>query len=106
MSEDQAPYTNASNTKESVKLRDKKKAMIVTIEDEARLKSIAEKAAALRKGKKMSSEEFAQHSGIPRNSYYRFEKSAATGDNFTISLLLKVISGLGMTPSEFFKDIH
>lgn len=107
MSEEQTPYLKAPKSKGSPEpaKRRTKKAMIVSADDKTRLKLIAKKAAKLRNAKDMSSEEFAIKSGISRNSYYRFEKSAESGGNYTVSLLLKVISSLGSTPSEFFKDI-
>jgi DNA-binding XRE family transcriptional regulator len=83
-----------------------KKPMVISDNDTKRLKLIAEKAKKMRIAKKMSYEEFALHAGINRNSYYRFEKSADTGDNYTVALLMTVISGLGTTPADFFKDLH
>ena len=70
------------------------------------IKKIAAKAKFLREEKGYSYESFALHAGLNRNTYFRFERSAVTGDNYTIALLLKVIRGLNMTTTEFFKDIE
>ncbi len=67
---------------------------------------IADRAKNLRKGMNFSYEEFALNSGVNRNTYFRFEKSAESGKNFTVALLLQIIRGLHMTPAEFFKDIR
>lgn len=108
MSEEQAQYKKSDKAKESIKAakRGPKKPMVISDDDTRRLKSIAEKAKKMRIAKNVSYEIFAMNSGINRISYYRFEKSAKTGDNFTVALLLTVISGLGSTPAEFFKDIQ
>jgi hypothetical protein len=109
MSEDQAPYekmTKAKESGETANTRRKKKPMVVSDDDHRRLKLIAEKATRLRKEMDISYEEFAIRAGINRNSYYRFEKSATSGDFYTVALLMTVISGLGKTPAEFFKDIQ
>lgn len=109
MSEEQAPYKKIVKAKKSVetaKTRRTKKPMVISSEDTIRLKLIAEKAANLRKDRDISYEEFASRAGINRNSYYRFEKSADTGDKYSVALLMKVIRGLGTTPAEFFKDIQ
>jgi hypothetical protein len=82
-----------------------KKPMVISNDDCQRLKLIAEKATKLRKDMGISYEEFAIRSRINRNSYYRFEKSVDSGDNYTVALLMTVISGLDLTPAEFFKDI-
>jgi DNA-binding XRE family transcriptional regulator len=107
MSEKQVPYEKLVKAKKigETVTRLPKKPMVVSDNDKIRLKLIAEKAANLRKEMKISYEEFAIRAGINRNSYYRFEKSADTGENFTVALLMTVISGLGITPAEFFKDI-
>jgi transcriptional regulator with XRE-family HTH domain len=70
------------------------------------IKKIAAKVKELRVKAGYSYESFAIHADINRNSYFRFERSATTGDNYTIALLLKVIRGLNMTSTEFFKDIQ
>lgn len=108
MSEDHAPYFISGKTKESLEpqKRGPKKPMVISDDDTNRLKSIAEKAKKMRTAMNMSYEVFALHAGINRISYYRFEKSADSGDNFTVALLLTVISGLGLSPAEFFKDIE
>lgn len=108
MSEEQASYNKVVKAKKSqtTSNRRPKKLMVVSAEDNNRLKLIAKKAAEMRNKKDISSEDFAQRSGISRNSYYRFEKSAESGSNYTVSLLLKVISSLGSNPAEFFKDIQ
>lgn len=107
MSEDQAPYNKSIKAKESVESANRrpKKSMVVSDDDTYRIKLIAGKAANLRRGMNISYEEFALRAKINRNSYYRFEKSADTGDNYTVALLMTVISALGTTPAEFFKDI-
>ena len=53
-----------------------------------------------------SYESFALHAGINRNSYFRFERSTTTGDNYTIALLLKITRGLNITMSNFFQSIN
>lgn len=73
--------------------------------DRDKIKLIAERAKKMRIKQNISYEEFARMSEINRNSYFRFEKSAETGENFTVALLLKVIRGLKLTTSEFFQDI-
>ena len=70
------------------------------------IKKIAAKAKFLREEKGCSYESFALHAGLNRNTYFRFERSAVTGDNYTVALLLRVIRGLNMTATEFFKDIQ
>ena len=107
MNEDQASNNKMVKAKKSVetKKRRTKKPMVISDDDTKRLKLIAEKATRLRKEMDISYEEFALHAGINRNSYYRFEKSATSGDFYTVALLMTVISGLGTTPAEFFKDI-
>ena len=70
------------------------------------IKKIAAKAKLLRDEKGYSYESFALHAGLNRNTYFRFERSAVTGDNYTVALLLRVIRGLNMTATEFFKDIQ
>jgi DNA-binding XRE family transcriptional regulator len=82
-----------------------KKPHVISDIEKEKLKLIAEKAKKMRIAKNMSYEQFAIHAGINRNSYFRFEKSAKTGKNYTIALLLKVIRGLGSTPAQFFKSI-
>jgi DNA-binding XRE family transcriptional regulator len=104
----QQPLNNKlvkANSVETAK-RSPKKPMDVSADDINRIKLIADKVKKMRIAKKMSYEEFALRVGINRNSYYRFEKSADTGDNYTVALLVTVISGLGTTPAEFFKDIQ
>jgi hypothetical protein len=107
MSEEQSTYKKSGKVKESVEKahRGPKTFMVVSADDKHRIKLIAEKARKMRIAKQMSYEVFAIHAGINRMSYYRFEKAAESGDNFTVELLLTVISGLGSTPAEFFKDI-
>jgi hypothetical protein len=108
MSEEQSTYKKSGKVKESEKTstRGPKNSMVVSAADTNRIKSIADKAKKMRTAMNMSYEVFALHAGINRMSYYRFEKSAETGDNFTVALLMKVIRGLNTTPTEFFKDIH
>ena len=73
--------------------------------DREYIKKIAATAKRMRISAGFSYEEFAIKSGINRNSYFRFEKSSQTGDNYTVALLLKVIRGLNKTASEFFQSI-
>lgn len=72
------------------------------------IKKIATRVKELRvKSGYSSYEAFALHAGINRNSYFRFEKkSAETGENFTIALLLKIVRGLDISLADFFKDIN
>jgi transcriptional regulator with XRE-family HTH domain len=70
------------------------------------IKKIAARAKELRIKSGNSYEQFAIHAGINRNSYFRFEKkSAESGENFTIALLLKITRGLNITMTDFFQDI-
>jgi DNA-binding XRE family transcriptional regulator len=107
MSKKQSPYSKVLKSKESVEAvkRLPKKPMVISDDDTKRLMLIAEKAKKMRIAKNMSYEQFALHAGINRNSYYRFEKSASSADNYTVALLLKVISGLDSTVKEFFEDL-
>lgn len=108
MSERAAQNGKSPKSKTALVVEDvnpKKTHAISDIEKE-KLKLIAEKAKRMRIAKNMSYEQFALHAGINRNSYYRFEKSAISGDNYTVSLLIKVIVGLNSTFPEFFKDIQ
>jgi DNA-binding XRE family transcriptional regulator len=73
--------------------------------DREYIKRIAATAKGMRISVGHSYEQFAIHAGINRNSYFRFEKSAQTGDNYTVALLLKVIRGLNLTTSEFFQSV-
>lgn len=73
--------------------------------DRETIMRIATKAKSLRKEKGYSYEKFAMLAGINRNTYFKFEKSSTTGDNFTIGVLLKVIKGLGLTLEDFFKGL-
>lgn len=79
-----------------------------TIEDIDReyLSKIASKAKDLRKATGHSYESFALRSGINRNTYFKFENSSKSSANFTMALLLRVIRGLNLTPSEFFKLVE
>jgi hypothetical protein len=113
MSEDRAPYgKRGKKTKEdkvdssmATKTRRPKMKVVITDFEKHSLSLIADKAKRMREARDISNEQFALQSKINRNSYYRFEKSAETGDNYTVALLLKVIAGLKTTLPEFFKDI-
>ena len=72
--------------------------------DREQIKKIAAKAKLLRVEKGYTYESFALHAGINRNSYFRFERSASTGDNYTIALLIKITRGLNISLSDFFLD--
>jgi DNA-binding XRE family transcriptional regulator len=108
MNEEQVPNDKLLKAIESVEAAKRlpKKPMVLSDEDTKRLKLIAEKAKKMRIAKNMSYEQFALHAGINRNSYYRFEKSASSANNYTVALLLKVITGLDSTVKEFFQDIQ
>jgi hypothetical protein len=86
--------------------KEPEKPHIISDIERERLKLIAEKVQKMRIAKKMSYEQFAIQSEINRNSYFRLEQAAKSGDNYTVALLLKVIRGLGSTPSKFFGDIQ
>ena len=73
--------------------------------DKDTIKRIAAKARDMRKDKGYSYEAFALHAGINRNTYFKFEKSATTGENFTMATLLKVIRGLEQSLASFFEDL-
>ena len=81
------------------------KSHVVPDVDKVQIKKIASKAKELRIKSGYTYEEFALQAGINRNTYFRFEQSGEKGENYTVALLLKVIRGLNMTVSEFFKDI-
>jgi transcriptional regulator with XRE-family HTH domain len=75
--------------------------------DREKIKKIAEKVKKLRVKAGFSSYEgFALHAGINRNSYFRFERSAITGDNYTVALLIKIARGLNISLSDFFQDFN
>ncbi len=79
-----------------------RKERIISPEDKQTIKAIAAKAKRLRVEQGHSYEGFAINNNIHRITYYKFE----TGEqNFTASVLIKVIRGLGMSLSEFFKDL-
>lgn len=107
MSEEATPYGKSTKPKKSLKTskRKPKKPQVITPDDTKKLILIAKKATKLRIATNMSYEEFALHAGINRNTYFRFEQSSQKFKNYTVALLLKVIRGLNLTPSEFFKDI-
>ena len=84
--------------------KDKKSHNIPDI-DRDYIKKIAEQAREMRIKSGYSYESFAIHAGINRNSYFRFEKSAITGDNYTIALLLKITRGLNISFTDFNKSI-
>lgn len=83
---------------------DKKKHDITELDRES-IKRIALKAKKLRVAKGYSYEQFALIANINRNTYFKFEKSSTTGDNFTIAVLAKVIRGLDQTFESFFKNL-
>jgi DNA-binding XRE family transcriptional regulator len=96
---------NSKISDETPKRRPKKKLVMSTEEVEI-IKAIAEKAKSLRESLNLGSEDFALKAGINRNTYFRFEQSAQTGENYTIAILLKVIRGLNMNVEEFFKGLR
>jgi len=77
----------------------------ITDLDRKTIKQIAAKAKKIRRDMGYSYEEFALQANINRNTYFKFEKSATTGDNFTIVVLTKVIRGLNQTFESFFQVI-
>ena len=77
----------------------------ITDLDRDSIKRIASKAKELRVEKGYSYEDFALHAKINRNTYFKFEKSSTTGDNFTIAVLAKVIRGLDLTFESFFQNL-
>jgi transcriptional regulator with XRE-family HTH domain len=84
--------------------KDRKKHEVPEL-DKDTITRIATKAKDMRKVKGYSYEGFALHAGVNRNTYFKFEKSAATGENFTIATLLKVIRGLELSLGSFFEDL-
>ena len=79
-----------------------RKERIISPEDKQTIKTIAEKAKRIRIEQGYSYEGFAIKNNIHRITYYKFE----TGEqNFTASVLIKVIRGLGMSLSQFFNDL-
>ena len=84
--------------------KDRKKHEIPEIDKET-IKTIASKAKDIRKKNGYSYEGFALHAKINRNTYHKFEKSATTGENFTMATLLKVIRGLEQSLGSFFEDL-
>lgn len=107
MSEEATPYGIPAKPKKSRKTpkKESEKPHIISDIEREKLKLIAGKVQKMRIAKKMSYEQFALHSGINRNSYFRLEQAATSGDNYTVALLLKVIRGLNTTVAEFFQDI-
>lgn len=73
--------------------------------DKDTIKRIAAKAKDMRKKKGYSYEGFAMHAKINRNTYHKFEKSATTGENYTMATLLKVVRGLEQSLASFFEDL-
>jgi DNA-binding XRE family transcriptional regulator len=73
--------------------------------DRESIRRIAAKAKEMRVAMGYSYESFALHANINRNTYFKFEKSAKTGDNFTIVVLAKVIRGLNQTFESFFQNL-
>ena len=102
----QSEPLSESKKSDEIHKRRPKKPHLIPDEDTKTLMMIAVRARNLRKGMNISYEEFALKSGVNRNTYFRFEKSAESGKNFTAALLLQIIRGLHMTPAEFFKDIR
>lgn len=94
-----------SNEKQSSNSDKETKSHSIPEVDKVQIKKIATKAKELRIKSGYTYEEFALHAGINRNTYFRFEQSGKKGENFTIGLLLKVVRGLNLTISDFFKDI-
>jgi transcriptional regulator with XRE-family HTH domain len=94
-----------TDKKQSSNSEKETKSHIIPEVDKVQIKKIAAKAKELRVKSGYTYEEFALHAGINRNTYFRFEQSEKKGENYTIALLLKVIRGLNMTVSDFFKDI-
>ncbi len=86
-------------------MAEKTKRLKISELDTETIQRIAAKAKELRKNKGYSYEDFALHAGINRNTYFKFEKAAESGDNFTIVTLLKVIRGLDLTLPSFFEDL-
>lgn len=76
----------------------------ITDLDKKVIKRIANKAKYLRIAQGCGYEEFALKANINRNTYFKFEKSAETGENFTVATLAKVIRGNNQTWESFFKD--
>ncbi len=83
---------------------EKKKHDITDLDRES-IKRIALKAKEMRLAMGYSYEDFALNAKINRNTYFKFEKSATTGDNFTIAVLAKVIRGLDQTFESFFRNL-
>ena len=108
MSEDPVPSQKSIKSVEekTKKKRLPKKQMKISKAEKNLIMAIAKKAKKLREETELSYENFATEAGINRISYYRFEKSSSTADNYTIELLIKVIGALKLTPEEFFKDIR
>ena len=82
----------------------KGKTHAITDLDKDVIKRIAGKAKQLRVAGELGYEEFALKADINRNTYFKFEKSATTGENFTVATLAKVIRGHNQTWETFFKD--
>ena len=82
----------------------KGKTHAITDHDKKTIMRIAGKARQLRVAGGLGYEEFALKANINRNTYFKFEKSATTGENFTVATLAKVIRGNNQTWETFFKD--
>ena len=92
--------------KYSFKMKEVKKPHEISDLDRETIMRIAAKAKALRIKMGYSYEEFAlNHAKINRNTYFKFEKSALSGDNFTINTLARVLRGLNQTFQSFFQDL-
>jgi DNA-binding XRE family transcriptional regulator len=107
MNEEAESYGKSSKPKKSNKTSKEvsEKPHIISGIEREKLKIIADKVKRLRIAKKISYEEFARNSEINRNTYFRLERSAETGENYTMALLLKVIRGLNISISDFFHDL-
>jgi len=82
-----------------------RKKHVITDLDRETIKRIAAKAMEMRIKMGYTNEEFAISAQINRNTYFKFEKSSSTGDNFTIAVLAKVLRGLNLTFESFFQNL-
>jgi transcriptional regulator with XRE-family HTH domain len=92
----------AKSKKENIAPNTETKSHVIPDVDRNYIKKIAAKAKELRIKAGYTYEEFAAHAGLNRNTYFRFEKSSTSGDNFTIATFLRVLRGLNMTATYFF----
>jgi DNA-binding XRE family transcriptional regulator len=107
MNEEATKYGKSAKQRKSRKTKKEppKKPHVIPEIDKDYIKKIALRAKDMRVKAGYSYESFAIHAGINRNTYFRFEGSATSGENYTIALLLKITRGLNISMEDFFQPI-